>query len=363
MLITSDGPNLSFLIRLQWSDHGNFGIFVKNGTRMIREPERYGYSDEHIAQQCIFLGNRLRRTETHLARWRRRESISCYRVYDCDIPEIPLAIDRYEDMLHIAEYRTFTPPDEDRHIVRMEQLCRAAAAVLALPEDNIFFKVRQRQRGKQQYTRVAETGHRMTVHEGGLSFLVNLADYLDTGLFLDHRPTRALVRNLADGRRVCNLFAYTGSFSVYALAGGAESVTTVDLSNTYLDWVEENHLLNFPDASRHRLIRADVLEYAASLAPSSFDLIIADPPTFSVSKAMQTSFDVQRDHVWLLRHLVRALSTDGVLVFSNNRTDFTLDDEVSSFARVENITRETIPRDFRNQKIHHCWLLKPALRL
>ncbi len=325
---------------------------------MTRDPAREGYDSEHVAQQCIFLGNRVRRNEAHLSRWIRREAITCYRVYDCDIPEIPLAIDRYEGMLHIAEYRTFTPPDERQHLWRMDQLCRAAAAALDVPHENVFFKVRQRQRGGQQYGRIAETGHRMVVTEGGLSFAVNLADYLDTGLFLDHRPTRSMVRTLADGRRVLNLFAYTGSFSVYALSGGASAVTTVDLSNTWLDWVEDNHLLNFPDTSRHTLVRADVLEFITGLKPASFDLIVADPPTFSVSKAMQTSFDVQRDHPWLLEQLVRALSPEGILVFSNNRTDFRLADGLEKLAAVQNISDKSIPRDYRNRRIHQCWLIR-----
>lgn len=322
---------------------------------MKHERVREGYDNEEIARQCTFLENRIRRNKAHLARWLRRKKISCYRIYDCDIPEIPLAIDCYEEMLHIAEYRTFGGQQPER----MERLCLAAAAALNLPRENIFFKVRQRQREGQQYGRIAQTGHRLVVKEGGLSFIVNLADYLDTGLFLDHRPTRELVRNLADGRRVLNLFAYTGSFSVYALAGGASRVTTVDLSNTWLDWAEDNHVLNFPTTERHKLIRADVLEFITTCKEASFELIIADPPTYSVSKAMQQSFDVQRDHPWLLEQLLRSLSPEGILVFSNNRSNFKLAQEIETLASVQNISEKSIPRDYRNRKIHQCWLLRP----
>jgi 23S rRNA (cytosine1962-C5)-methyltransferase len=320
----------------------------------------YGYTREQVFRQSQFLVNRLKRTQAHLARWLRREAITCYRVYDVDIPEIPLAIDRYEDMLHIAEYRTFTPVDEEMHRWRMDELCRAAAAALSISLDKVFYKVRQRQRGGQQYGRIDETGHRAIVHEGGLSFSVNLADYLDTGLFLDHRITRDLVRTRSAGKRVLNLFAYTGSFSIYALAGGAREVTTVDLSNTWLDWVEDNHLLNFSDTSRHRIIRADVLEFVESLEAKSYDCIVLDPPTFSVSKAMQSSFDVQRDHPWLLGKLLRALAPEGVIVFSNNKSDFYLDESISETAQARDITRDTIPKDFRNHKIHRCWLVQHA---
>jgi 23S rRNA (cytosine1962-C5)-methyltransferase len=337
----------------------------------------YKYDHEQIGRQCVFLANRLKKQQAHLSRWLRRNEITCYRIYDKDIPEIPLAIDVYEDMLHIAEYRTFAPDDAHRaaHDLRMQELIQAAAFALAIPEGNVFYKIRQKQKGKSQYTKNDSSPEdaawaaspdenasaRVLVHEGGLRFFVHLHGYIDTGLFLDHRETRALVRASAAGKRVLNLFAYTGAFSIYALDGGAAEVVSVDLSNTYLDWIEDNHRANFPDKTNHTLVRADVLEYVYTLLPESFDIIIADPPTFSSSKAMQGSFDVMRDHAALLASLFPVLKPGGALYFSTNRARFALDPAVQTLAgrdyaiKTEDIGIATIPRDFRNRRIHSCW--------
>jgi 23S rRNA G2069 N7-methylase RlmK/C1962 C5-methylase RlmI len=328
----------------------------------------YKYTQEQTARQCVFLANRLKKQQAHLSRWLRRNGITCYRIYDKDIPEIPLAIDVYEDMLHIAEYRTFAPAGihEAAHGRRMRALVLTAAGVLGIAEDKIFYKIRQKQKGNEQYTNTRaedpeEAPVRVLVREGGLRFFVNMRDYIDTGLFLDQRETRALVRAAAGGKRVLNLFAYTGAFSLYALDGGAEEVVSVDISNTYLDWIEENHRANFPDKTNHKLIRADVPEYTRALLPESFDIIILDPPTFSSGKAMRESFDVARDHGSLLARLFPVLKPGGALYFSANCARFTLDPALMQLAerdcaiQAEDIRIATLPKDFRNRRIHFCW--------
>ena len=345
----------------------------------------YKYTADQVNLQCAFLANRLKKQETHLARWRRRNAITCYRIYDKDIPEIPLAIDVYEDMLHIAEYRTFVPADEHMaaHTLRMRALMDTAARALGIAEDKVFYKIRQKQKGNNQYSsyrqrdgelpdasapgRPRRLEHeespdaRVLVREGGLQFYVHMRGYIDTGLFLDHRETRSMIRDLAGGKRVLNLFAYTGAFSIYALDGGAAEVVSVDLSNTYLDWIDDNHRANFSDKTNHKLVRADVLEYIYTLAPESFDIIILDPPTYSASKAMRGSFDIARDHAALLLDLFPVLAPGGALYFSTNRARFTLDPEVARAAemefaiRTDDIRAATIPKDFRNERAHFCW--------
>ena len=290
------------------------------------------------------LANRLKKRQRHLQRWARRAGVSCYRLYDRDIPEVPLIVDWYEGRLHVSER---AHPEEADHVGTWVD---AAAAALGVPAERVFVKRRERQRGTQQYVRVAQAGAVFEVGEGGLRFRVNLSDYVDTGLFLDHRITRALVRDESRGRRVLNLYAYTGAFSVYAAAGGARSVTSVDLSNTYLDWARENMALNGLSGTYER---ADVLAYLE--APGErFDLIVLDPPTFSNSKRTEGVLDIQRDHPALLRAAIARLRPGGVLYFSCNRKRFSL--ELDAPGLVE-ITDRTVPEDFARSRPHRCWRL------
>jgi 23S rRNA (guanine2445-N2)-methyltransferase / 23S rRNA (guanine2069-N7)-methyltransferase len=307
------------------------------------------------------LANRLRKNLRRLGRWAKREGIRCYRLYDADLPEYALAVDVYvgeQRWVHVQEYAPPPTVDADRAGQRLDEALAMIAEVLAPAK--VFTKVRRRQRGSAQYARLAAKGELHEVREGPCRFLVNFTDYLDTGLFLDHRPTRELVGRLASGRRFLNLFGYTGTATVYAALGDATASTTLDLSARYLNWASRNFALNGLDASRHALVKADCLtwlEEAVEQGPEGrYGLIFLDPPTFSNSKGMREAFDVQRDHVRLLSQATRLLEPDGELIFSTNRRDFRMDAEALKGLRLEDITRATLPPDFaRSPRIHRCW--------
>jgi 23S rRNA (guanine2445-N2)-methyltransferase / 23S rRNA (guanine2069-N7)-methyltransferase len=302
--------------------------------------------------------NRLRKNLRHLGKWARREGVTCYRVYDADLPEYALAVDLYEGWAHVQEYAAPPSVDPGRAEVRLKDALATIPVVFGMDPDRVILKVRRKQKGPAQYERQAAMGEFRVVHEGGLRFQVNLTDYLDTGLFLDHRPTRALIRGLAAGGRFLNLFAYTGTASVYAAAAGAVSTTTVDLSSVYLDWARRNMALNgFAEGRAHRFVRADCLAWLASPHPERFHLIFLDPPTFSNSKRMGgQTFDVQRDHASLIRAAATLLARDGVLLFSNNFRHFKLNRAALSQFAVEECSAATIPPDFeRTPRIHTCW--------
>ncbi len=313
-----------------------------------------------LADGGEMLANRLRKNRHHLERWVRREGIQCYRLYDADIPEYALAIDLYGPWVHVQEYEAPAEVDPDKARQRLEQAMRVIPALLGVPKERVFLKVRRRQRGANQYQKQDSSGRCYEVQEGPGRFLVNFSDYLDTGLFLDHRPTRRLLGELAQGRRFLNLFAYTGTATVYAALGGAKSTTTVDLSPTYLDWARRNLELNGIRGRQHELIRADCLRWLEQCR-ERFDLIFLDPPTFSNSKRMEETFDVQRDHLELIRQAARRLEQGGVLIFSTNHRRFKLDREALTGLKVEDISQRTIPKDFeRNPKIHQCWRIERA---
>jgi 23S rRNA (cytosine1962-C5)-methyltransferase len=303
------------------------------------------------------LANRLKKNARHLIKWARREGLEAYRLYDRDIPEFPYAIDRYGDWLHVQLFegkRPFTDDDIAAHLA-------AIAATLELPAERVVLKLRRRQRGTSQYEKLDLQGPSFTVSERGLKFEVNLHRYLDTGLFLDHRDTRRLVGQEAAGKDMLNLFAYTGSFTVYAAAGGARRTVTVDMSKTYQAWTWRNLALNgFDDPRKHELVASDVLSFLqrSARAGSRFDLIVLDPPSFSNSKRMAQSFDVQRDHGGLLRATAALLAPGGALYFSNNRQGFKLDAQLPEDWRIEEITRQTVPEDFKRQPPHRCWRIQ-----
>lgn len=299
--------------------------------------------------------NRLRKNVRHLSRWADREGISCYRLYDADLPDYAVAIDRYEQWLHVQEYAPPARIDPDLARQRLDQVLAVLPAVLELPADQVFLKVRERQKGANQYQKQAEDGRFYEVREGPARFWVNFTDYLDTGLFLDHRLTRHRLGELAPGRRFLNLFGYTATATVYAALGGAAATTTVDLSPTYLDWARRNLELNDISGARHQLIQADCLQWLAR-ARDRYDLIFLDPPTFSNSKRMDATFDVQRDHVTLLQQALHLLAEHGVLIFSTNRRKFKLDQAALADWQIEDWSRRTLPLDFsRNPHIHQCW--------
>ena len=306
-------------------------------------------------QAQMFL-NRVAKNYKHLKRRARREGIECFRVYDRDIPELSFALDVYGQRAHLQEYSA--PVTEVRAQREWRSAMHAATAqALDMPLRQVVLKQRHGQRPDVQYRKLGPRGEDFIVGEGGHRFIVNLTDYLDTGLFLDHRQTRALVQSLAAGRRFLNLFCYTGSFSVYAAAGGAKTSTSIDLSNTYLDWARRNFELNGMDAGRHRLDQADARRFVRdeAVAGQRYDLIVLDPPSFSNSKRMQGVLDVQRDHVALIRGCVEILAPAGDMLFSTNLRSFRLDAAALAGLNVTDISAQTVPPDFRNRKIHKCW--------
>jgi 23S rRNA (cytosine1962-C5)-methyltransferase len=304
--------------------------------------------------------NRLTKVYRHIGKQARRQGISCYRIYDHDLPEFALCIEKYGDYLYLAEYKRKFEMAEAEHEAWLEACIELICEVLEVPVDNVYIKERQRKPGRLgQYQRVATEGAWFVEEEAGLKFKVNLSDYLDTGLFLDHRITRGMVREEAKDKRVLNLFCYTGSFSVYAAAGGAASVTSVDLSKTYLQWAEENMRLNhFYDPAKHHFIHADVKQYLDTVPPASFDLVIMDPPTFSNSKRMKDFLDIQRDHVELLNKTLRAVSPGGIIYFSTNYRKFEIDTENIKSSHIKDITRATTPFDFEGKLFRYCFKIK-----
>lgn len=326
--------------------------------RRLREVDLNSGGAEMVA-------NRLRKNLRNLGRWARQSGIHCYRLYDADLPEYAMAVDLYECegslRAHVQEYEAPATVDPAKAEQRLIEFMAALPHVLEIPHEQVVLKVRKRQRGINQYEKQAEKGRFHLVEEGQLKFRVNLEDYLDTGLFLDHRLTRELLRQRAGGKRFLNLFAYTGSGTVYAAAGGAVSTLTLDLSNTYLDWAEANMALNgFTDA-RHRYLRVDCLQWLKEAAAEGerFDLIFLDPPTFSTSKKMDGTLDVQRDHVEMIENCLAILAPGGCLIFTTNQRKFRLDRERLGDLLIEDISARTLPKDFeRNPRIHMGWIIQ-----
>lgn len=314
-------------------------------------------SDLMSPDKLIMFRNRLEKVFRHRSKQARRLVVSCYRVYDHDLPEFPFCIEWYGDKLYVAEYKRNHSMTEPEHDSWMEDSMTVIMEVLQVKKENIFLKLRQRKPGRLgQYQKYDEEQHEFVVEENGLKFLVNLSDYLDTGLFLDHRITRQRVREECADKRVLNLFAYTGSFSVYAAAGKSEEVVTVDLSNTYLEWAKRNFALNsFNDPSKYQFIQADVLQWLAQATASYFDMIVMDPPTFSNSKRMKDFLDIQRDHVLLINQCLEALKAGGVLYFSTNARKFVLEEEKIRAAEIKDITKATTPFDFENKLFRYCY--------
>lgn len=301
--------------------------------------------------------NRLSKNFRHLRKWAARQGIECFRLYDRDVPEFPVIVELYGEFAQIAEYEThWQMSDEDWQLWRAAIL-QTVSEVLNIDAQNIAYKFRQKQKGKDQYEKQSTPHQDFLVLENQHKFYINLFDYLDTGLFLDHRPMRARIQKEAAGKRFLNLFAYTGSFTVYAAAGGAASTTTVDLSNTYLNWAQKNLAVNDLAGEQHVFVRADILTWLRE-AKAEFDLVMMDPPSFSNSKKMQNILDVQRDHADLIRGVMRLLAPAGMLYFSNNRRGFKLDAALSEDFAIQDISHFSVPEDFRNKKIHQCFQIQ-----
>jgi 23S rRNA (guanine2445-N2)-methyltransferase / 23S rRNA (guanine2069-N7)-methyltransferase len=322
-------------------------------TPQGHEAERSGAED---------LVNRLHKNVRGLKRWLEREGIDCYRVYDADIPEYNLAVDVYrgEDKtwLHVQEYEAPGSVDSGKAQARLRAGLSALPSALDVPPERLVFKVRRRQRGSDQYEKLSKQSRTLIVREGRCRLQVNLTDYLDTGLFLDHRPVRNWIGRHGSGKRLLNLFCYTGAATVHAAVGGAQSTTSVDLSKTYLEWLRRNLRLNDLDSAAHRTVQADCREWL-DRCRERFDLIFLDPPSFSNSKRMDGDFDVQRDHAPLIRAAANCLGSDGVLIFSTNLRRFRLDPDLAGAFAIEDRTAWSIPMDFqRNRRIHQCWFIR-----
>lgn len=329
-----------------------------------REPQQDNNAPAQQAEAPALLSaggqmfaNRLQKNRRQLNRWLRQNDIQCYRLYDADMPEYAVAVDVYGEHVHVQEYAAPKSVDADKAQARLLDALAAIPQALGIPRENVQVKRRERQTGLRQYERQAEQGEFLEVREGQVKLLVNLTDYLDTGLFLDHRPMRLRIASEARGKRFLNLFCYTGAATVHAAAGGARTSTSVDLSKTYLDWARRNLALN-GFSEKNQLVQADVMQWLAK-EQGEYDLIFIDPPTFSNSKRMQDVFDVQRDQRTLINEAMRLLAKDGTLYFSNNFRKFELEPELAELYDIEEISAQTIDQDFaRNPKIHRAWRIR-----
>jgi 23S rRNA (guanine2445-N2)-methyltransferase / 23S rRNA (guanine2069-N7)-methyltransferase len=344
---------------------------VKIEEASERTPGTLGRGVAHLKDTpgARMFANRLGKNLKRLRGWADRSGVSCYRVYDADMPEYAFAIDRYrtlapdEDWLYVQEYAAPAEIEAEAVQRRRGEVLATLPEVTGVAPERIRLRMRRRTRRGEQYEKHASAGRFHLVQEGGLTFEVNFDDYLDSGLFLDHRLTRARLRALAEGKRFLNLFGYTGSATVYAAAGGARASTTVDLSRTYLDWAGRNLARNGFGGEAHRLLQADCREWLATARASpDYELVFLDPPTFSNSKRMQGVLDVARDHAELIEQCMRLMTPAGVLVFSTNAQRFQLHPGVAERFAVRDVSRETLPEDFaRNPRIHRCYEIRKRL--
>ncbi len=364
------------LLRLGIDEKNFFEPKAKSQQERIEQVNLHSQTTMADSQVEMF-ANRLRKNLKKLASWIKKNHIQCYRLYDADLPEYAVAIDVYQGEKTWVNVQEYEPPksiDSIKATHRLAGVLSEISKVLEIPSQQIYLKIRRKQKNTEQYEKISDSRHFHIVEENGCKFWVNFEDYLDTGLFLDHRPMRLLIQQQAKDKRFLNLFAYTGTASVHAVMGGAHSTVTIDMSNTYLDWAKRNFTLNNITTGNHQFIRADCLEwlYDQAHAPQKpqFDLIFLDPPTFSNSKKMEELFDIQRDHVQLIRNAVALLSIDqggtkekmGILYFSTNSRRFKMDSEALSDLSIENISATTIPEDFkRDAKIHACWKIMRAM--
>jgi len=307
----------------------------------------------------LMFRNRLEKVYRHLGKRAKRMGITCYRFYDHDLPEFPFCIEKYEQNIYVAEYKRRHGMEEDEYDEWMKHSIVVICEILEVSDEKIFLKLRQKKPGRLgQYQKTTGKQSEFIVEENKLKFIVNLSDYLDTGLFLDHRVTREKVRDETKSKKVLNLFSYTGSFSVYAAAGEANEIVTVDLSKTYLAWAQRNMKLNeFTDPSKYKFIHADVLQYLHTIPENYFDLVILDPPTFSNSKRMKDILDIQRDHVKLINDCLRAIKPAGKIYFSTNYKRFVLEIASIHSSLVKDITKQTTPFDFQGRINRICFII------
>lgn len=343
--------------------NGDLNVFVRHGNvQSVPSPMPQRFQEAvgaEIPAEAEAFANRLRKNIAHLYKQAVREQVCCYRAYDADLPEFNIAIDVYGDCLHVQEYAPPKTIDPEKAATRFKLALQVIRHIFGLHRDKVFIKVRAQQKGNQQYEKQNQRNKFIEAQEGRARLLLNLTDYLDTGLFLDHRPIRLKMAQQVEGKRFLNLFAYTCSASVHAALGGASKTVSVDLSNTYLNWGRRNFALNGIDYSQHQFIETDVMTWLRQCR-DRFDVIFIDPPTFSNSKKMQDVFDVQRDHVELLTLAMRLLIPGGICYFSTNFRRFELDAEGMQYIQCREISPDTIGFDYkRNAKIHRCWQVNP----
>ncbi len=342
--------------------NGDLNVFARHGNIQdvpLASPHKFIEAEGEIPVEGEALANRLRKNIQHLYKQAQREGVCCYRIYDADLPEFNIAIDVYGDWLHVQEYAPPKMIDPEKATFRFRMALQVIRLVFGLHRDKVFIKVRAQQKGNQQYEKQSQRNKYNEVQEGQARFLLNLTDYLDTGLFLDHRPLRLKMGQQAAGKTFLNLFAYTCSASVHAALGGAIETVSVDLSNTYLNWGKRNFALNGIAETHHHFIEADVMAWLGQ-CQEKFDVIFIDPPTFSNSKKMQDVFDVQRDHVELITLAMRLLNPNGICYFSTNFRRFQLDEDSMRYLQLKEISPETIGFDYkRNMRIHRCWQVSP----
>jgi len=338
----------------------NFDIdeasFIHDRSREVGAPiEKKTVAD--LSEGARMFANRITKNKKNLAKWLKKNDVGCYRLYDADMPEYSVAVDYYEGWIYVAEYAPPAKIDPAAAESRLNEVLAALPVALGVPNKNIVLKQRNRQKGTSQYRKQQDSGEFFEVKEGQATFLVNIKDYLDTGLFLDHRPVREHIAEAAKGQRFLNLFCYTATASVHAALGGATFTDSVDLSTTYLDWAKKNIALNGLSETSNRLVQADVREWLKE-TDQKYDLILLDPPTFSNSKKMEGVLDIQRDHVELINDAMKLLTRDGQLIFSNNQRRFVLDDEALDAYTIENKTDWSFDKDFqRSKKLHQCWFI------
>jgi 23S rRNA (guanine2445-N2)-methyltransferase / 23S rRNA (guanine2069-N7)-methyltransferase len=346
---------LRFHLQPEWFMHAYHAQSPKKQAEAAATLAKMQVVEPQFSDNGQMLANRLKKNVKNLAQWVQRENIHCYRLYDADLPEYALAVDVYEEWLHVQEYAPPKTIDPDKAAQRLAEALNIISEVLDVPSSRIYLKVRRPQKGTAQYVKHNQSGQFFEVHEGDAVFLVNLSDYLDTGLFLDHRLTRQMLHDVVEGKRFLNLFAYTGTATVQAALGGASSTTSVDMSKSYLAWARRNLARNGFSDQRHHFIQEDCIAWLAK-ETQHYEVIFLDPPTFSNSKRMEGVLDVQRDHVELIRAAMRCLTRRGVLIFSNNYQRFKLDTEALSDLEIQDMSAATLPKDFaRNPKIHQCW--------
>ena len=326
------------------------------------EPE-VDEKDARFLAGVEMVANRLRKNQKRLKKWLKKNEINAYRIYDADMPEYAFSLDCYGDQYQVTEYAAPKTVDKFAAYQRKQQFEQAVCEVYGLSKRQLVVKERRQQKGAKQYEKVGESNHYFRIIEGQAQFYINLHDYLDTGLFLDHRPIRLKMAEMAKGKRFLNLFAYTSAATVHVALAGAKSSVSVDMSKTYQDWSARNFKTNRINTRDHKLVQADCLKWLkeAKLEGQKFDLIFLDPPSFSNSKRMDDTLDIQRDQCEIINDTMGLLAEDGVLIFSNNLRGFKLDEDISARYTVENISRQSIDMDFeRHQKIHQCWLIKAA---